>query len=208
MGILRVAAPGTPAGVPQVDVLEFDSNRRSKWTSDAQQTPTEAHGPAMSSVGVSNPAFEGDISQSKQTKNETVRYDHNEAKSNSAGNGLTVEQEKFAILKNVIVISVAFMFLFTSYNSMSFLQSSINKVEGTASLTVLYAAFIFSCCFLPTWMIKRLQEKYTIAACMLCYSTYMAAQFYPRIYTLVPTAVVVGLGAAPMWSAKCTYLAK
>ncbi|XP_037772643.1 LOW QUALITY PROTEIN: UNC93-like protein [Penaeus monodon] len=74
------------------------------------------------------------------------------------------------------------MFLFTSYNSMSFLQSSINKVEGTASLTVLYAAFIFSCCFLPSWMIRRLDEKYTMAACMLCYSTYMAAQFYPRIY--------------------------
>ncbi|XP_047502893.1 UNC93-like protein [Penaeus chinensis] len=159
-------------------------------------------------AGVSNPAFEDDTRQSKQTKNEIVRHDHNEAKSNNAGNGLTVEQEKFAILKNVIVISVAFMFLFTSYNSMSFLQSSINKVEGTASLTILYAAFVFSCCFLPTWMIKRLHEKYTMAACMLCYSTYMAAQFYPRIYTLVPTAVVVGLGAAPMWSAKCTYLTK
>ncbi|XP_047502682.1 UNC93-like protein isoform X3 [Penaeus chinensis] len=91
---------------------------------------------------------------------------------------------------------------------MSNLQSSINKADGTAAQTALYAAFVFSCCFLPTWMIKRLHEKYTMAACMLCYSTYMAAQFYPRIYTLVPTAVVVGLGAAPMWSAKCTYLTK
>jgi hypothetical protein len=41
---------------------------------------------------------------------------------------------------------------------------------------------------------------------MLCYSTYVAAQFYPEYYTLIPTAVVLGLAAAPMWSAKCKYL--
>ncbi|XP_042887689.1 UNC93-like protein [Penaeus japonicus] len=118
------------------------------------------------------------------------------------------KKEKFAIMKNIIIISIAFTFLFTSYNSMANLQSSINKATGTAAQTALYAAFIFSCCFLPSWMIRRLREKYTMAACMLCYSTYMAAQFYPELYTLVPTAVVVGLGAAPMWSAKCTYLTK
>jgi hypothetical protein len=43
---------------------------------------------------------------------------------------------------------------------------------------------------------------------MLCYSTYIAAQFHPTFYTLVPTAVVVGLAAAPMWSAKCIYVAQ
>lgn len=37
------------------------------------------------------------------------------------------KKEKFAIMKNIIIISIAFTFLFTSYNSMSNLQSSINK---------------------------------------------------------------------------------
>ena len=41
---------------------------------------------------------------------------------------------------------------------------------------------------------------------MLCYSTYIGAQFYPEFYTLIPGAVILGMGAAPMWSAKCTYL--
>lgn len=35
--------------------------------------------------------------------------------------------EKIRILKNVVIISIAFMFLFTSFNSMANLQSSINK---------------------------------------------------------------------------------
>jgi len=45
-----------------------------------------------------------------------------------------------------------------------------------------------------------------LVLCVLSYSTYIAAQFYPEFYTLLPTAFLVGLGAAPMWSAKCTYL--
>ena len=32
-----------------------------------------------------------------------------------------------AILKNIIIISIAFTFLFTAYNSMANLQSSINE---------------------------------------------------------------------------------
>merc|ERR1719193_371859 len=34
----------------------------------------------------------------------------------------------------------------------------------------------------------------------------MLAQFYPRWYTMIPAAIILGFGAAPMWSAKCTYL--
>ena len=39
-----------------------------------------------------------------------------------------IRQEKSSIMKNVLVISFAFLLLFTSFQSMSFLQSSINKV--------------------------------------------------------------------------------
>jgi hypothetical protein len=41
---------------------------------------------------------------------------------------------------------------------------------------------------------------------MLCYAPYIASQFYPRFYTLVPAGILVGLGAAPMWASKATYL--
>nr|XP_045611692.1 UNC93-like protein [Procambarus clarkii] len=117
-------------------------------------------------------------------------------------------KEKFAILKNIFIISLAFTFLFTSHNSIANLQSSINRVDGTESLTALNAAYIFSCCFLPSWLLTVLKEKYTMVAAMLCYPYYIAAQFYPETYTLVPTAVIAGLGAAPLWSSKCTYLTK
>ena len=50
------------------------------------------------------------------------------------------------------------------------------------------------------------QVKWTLVVSMFCYTSYIAAQFYPRFYTLIPTAIVLGLGAAPLWSAKCSYI--
>lgn len=79
-------------------------------------------------------------------------------------------------------------------------QSSINSEAGlgTAAQSTLYAALIVSCMFVPTWMIKTIKCKWTLVACQLCYSTYIAVQFYPRFYTLIPAAIIVGFGAAPM----------
>ena len=42
-----------------------------------------------------------------------------------------IRSEKRRIMKNVIVISFAFLLLFTAFQSMSALQSSINKVSKT-----------------------------------------------------------------------------
>lgn len=116
--------------------------------------------------------------------------------------------EKRAIYKNVLLISFSFLLLFTAFESMSKLQSSINTVQnlGTWSSTAVYVSLILSCMFMPSILIKWLKVKWTLVICIFCYSTYMAAQFYPEFYTLIPTALILGLGAAPMWSAKCTYL--
>ena len=59
---------------------------------------------------------------------------------------------------------------------------------------------------MPSLLINWLKVKWTLVLSISCYSTYIAAQFYPEFYTLVPTAFILGMGAAPMWSAKCTYL--
>jgi len=117
---------------------------------------------------------------------------------------------KRRILKNVVIISFSFMLLFTAFQSMANLQSSINKVAGlgTTSLAVIYAALVTSCMFVPTIMIKKLTVKWTMVVSIFCYSAYIAAQFHPQFYTLVPGAIILGLGAAPMWSAKCTYLSQ
>jgi len=118
------------------------------------------------------------------------------------------KREKFLIYKNVLLISISFFLLFVAFESMSKLQSSINKVKnlGTWANAMVYLSLMLSCMFLPSILIKRLKVKWTLVICVFCYSTYIAAQFKPEFYTLLPTAFILGLGAAPMWSAKCTYL--
>lgn len=136
---------------------------------------------------------------------------YNVTKDNGSGSGLTQEQiktEKRGIYKNVLLISVSFLLLFVAFESMSKLQSSINVVNnlGTFANAAVYGSLIMSCMFLPTILINWLKVKWTLVVCVLCYSTYIGAQFYPEFYTLLPTAFILGMGAAPMWSAKCTYL--
>jgi hypothetical protein len=48
--------------------------------------------------------------------------------------------------------------------------------------------------------------KWAIGLSMIGYITYMMANFYPTWATMAPASFIVGLAAAPLWSAKCTYL--
>lgn len=112
------------------------------------------------------------------------------------------------MLKNMVTLGVSFMVHFTAVLGATHLQSSINKAGGvgTAALAAQYAALVASSLFLSVFLIRRIGCKWTMAASILCYVPYMGAQLYPRTYTLVPTALLMGLAAAPLWSAKCTYL--
>ncbi|KAM7395997.1 hypothetical protein PAMA_007329 [Pampus argenteus] len=110
--------------------------------------------------------------------------------------------------KNVLVVSLGFLFLFTAYGGLQSLQSSLNAEDGmgVASLSVIYASIIISSMFLPPIMIKNLGCKWTIVTGMACYISYSFGNLYPGWYTLIPTSVILGLGGSPLWSAKCTYL--
>jgi len=124
---------------------------------------------------------------------------------------LTPEQrkkEKRKITKNVYVISLGFLFLFTAFQSLQNLQSSLNKVEGLglASLSVIYAALILSCIFVPPFVIGRLGCKWTLVLAMTGYVLYTVANYYARWGTLIPASIIIGICAAPLWSSKCAYL--
>ncbi|XP_066953064.1 protein unc-93 homolog A-like [Macrobrachium rosenbergii] len=113
-----------------------------------------------------------------------------------------------SIMKNVISLAVAMTFLFTSYFSMENLQSSIHKIDGTTSLAAIYISFIISSCFISTLLIRTFGEKSILFACSVYYVAYMTAQLYPKPYVLLPTAVLLGTAAGPLWAAQGSYITK
>jgi uncharacterized membrane protein YdbT with pleckstrin-like domain len=64
--------------------------------------------------------------------------------------------EKWRIMKNIVVISLAFMVHFTAFQGAGNLQSSVNADEGlgTVSLATIYFSLILSNVFLPVVMIR------------------------------------------------------
>ncbi|XP_006607128.1 UNC93-like protein [Apis dorsata] len=116
--------------------------------------------------------------------------------------------ERWRITRNVLVIGLAFMVNFTAFMGATNLQSSINADGslGTFTLASIYGSLIFSNIFLPTLIISWLGCKWTISLSILTYVPFMAAQFYPKFYTMIPAGLLLGIGAAPLWCAKCTYL--
>ncbi|XP_022418753.1 protein unc-93 homolog A isoform X2 [Delphinapterus leucas] len=111
-------------------------------------------------------------------------------------------------LKNILVLSFGFLLLFTAYWGLQTLQSSLYSEEGlgVAALSTLYGGMLLSSMFLPPILIKKLGCKWTIVIAMCCYVSFTLGNFYASWYTLIPTSILLGLGAAPLWSAQGTYL--
>ena len=105
---------------------------------------------------------------------------------------------RFMVYKNLLITGLAWIFLFTAYGGLALLQSSLNSDGGlgTASLSTIYVALIVSCLFLPTTLIEKLGIKYTIVFSQIAYILYILANIYPKYYTLIPTAIILGFGGS------------
>lgn len=115
---------------------------------------------------------------------------------------------KIRIIKNLLILSVGFLFLFSAYMAIENLQSTMNSEGsvGVISQSVINGTLIVFSLFLPTLVIERLGLKLTLVISMLTYSPYIAANFYPTMVTMLPTAVLLGLGGANLWIAADSYI--
>ena len=115
--------------------------------------------------------------------------------------------EKRRYIKNLLVMSAAYFFLFSAYFALRNLQSSLNAAEGLGlyALSSMYCALIFGSLF-STTVVQRLQPKRTIALSLIGFISYSAANFYPRFYTMIPASIVHGFFMAVGYTAQSTYL--
>ena len=118
------------------------------------------------------------------------------------------EMSEKQILKNILFLSCLFHILFTSYTGLANLQSSLHLEDGMGVITqsVLYATMTLSCLVVPKLAIGYLGHKWTVIVSMIGYILWMAANGYAVWVTMVIGSILVGLCAAPLWTASKSYL--
>lgn len=110
--------------------------------------------------------------------------------------------------RNALVLSGAFTAIFTAYFAIQNLQSSLNQEEGLGiiSLSCMYACIIVSGILAPA-IINVLGEKRILVISFVCHVIYTGTNFYPTFLTLLPSSILLGLTAGPMWTSQSVYLA-
>ncbi|CAF3381768.1 unnamed protein product [Rotaria socialis] len=126
----------------------------------------------------------------------------------SATNDTIPEFSIAKIYKNLLILALAFVLLFTAYNGIATLQSSLNVKNnvGVNSLIITYSFLIFSSIVLIGVCMDLFGLKWTIILAEIGYIFYIAANIKPLPVLMYISATLVGLAAAPLWTAKATYL--
>lgn len=111
-------------------------------------------------------------------------------------NDTTDNMKKFAVIKNLLIISIAFMLQFSSYNSFVNLQSSLNNAEGLGrtGLALLYVVMFLTNLILTPLTMSRFSNKWIMVVSMGTYVAYVASGFYPTWSTVIPASVIIGMG--------------
>ena len=97
--------------------------------------------------------------------------------------------------KNLFGVSLSFILCYGPLTGMFNLQSSINADQGLglASSATAYAVQIIFILVVPGY-IRLIGTKYALTSGCTLYMIYMLVNYYPRWYTLIPGAVITGLG--------------
>ena len=110
-------------------------------------------------------------------------------------NRLLKEDDKISAVhtyKNLVVIAVGFLLLFSAFSSLQNLLSSLYPQNGFLSLCLIYVVFMISCLIIPSLVIQKTGWKYALVLSMTGYSVYTISNLYPILPILVMGALISG----------------
>jgi MFS family permease len=109
-----------------------------------------------------------------------------------------------------VLLGLGFFFTFTAWHSAQNLQSSLPLhagVSGTTALGIVYSLLPVGYVLAPS-IVRQVGLKAAIVVPMCMYGTFIAANMFPRWWTLYPAACNVGLACGPMFVAQNTLLTR
>ncbi|XP_027898062.1 UNC93-like protein MFSD11 isoform X2 [Xiphophorus couchianus] len=114
---------------------------------------------------------------------------------------------------NVVVLGVGFLFIFTAFTTCGNIEQTVVKSlnnstfsgSGYHSLGIIYGVFSFSNLVAPT-VVTVIGAKLTMFLSGLLYSGYIAVFIMPSTWSFYLTSVLIGIGAALLWTAQGQFL--
>lgn len=109
--------------------------------------------------------------------------------------------------RNVYGLSLSLFCLFSAFQSVQNLQSSVNSRGGLGviSLSLLYAAFVLSG-IVTTSIVRVLGTKYAIMGGMACHLFYIVCNYHATWYSLIPASFLIGFASGPFWAATSAHI--
>uniref|UniRef100_A0A7N6B2I3 Major facilitator superfamily domain containing 11 n=1 Tax=Anabas testudineus TaxID=64144 RepID=A0A7N6B2I3_ANATE len=114
---------------------------------------------------------------------------------------------------NVVILGVGFLFLFTAFTTCGNVEQTVVKSlknetfsgSGYHSLGIIYGVFSFANLLAPT-VVAVIGPKMTMFLSGLLYSGYIAVFISPSTWAFYLTSVLIGIGAAMLWTAQGQFL--
>lgn len=108
--------------------------------------------------------------------------------------------------RNLIASSVSFALVLSAFIGLQSIQTTLNgNVLGVLSLSLVYGIyFIFG--FITPSIVRVLGSKYSLLFGCLCHTVYIATNFHPQLYTLIPSSILLGIGTGPIWAGQCAHI--
>ncbi|XP_071961166.1 UNC93-like protein MFSD11 [Antedon mediterranea] len=123
-------------------------------------------------------------------------------------------------LFNVIILGLAFMFLFTAFQTSSMIEETvINSVDaetlnktghhfkatGYYSLSIIYATFAAANWIAPS-VVAMIGPRFSMFSGGIIYTLFILSFIKPMVWSLYTGSVLLGFAAAVLWTAQGNYL--
>ncbi|KAM9392725.1 UNC93-like protein MFSD11 [Pholidichthys leucotaenia] len=117
-------------------------------------------------------------------------------------------------LFNIIILGFGFMFMFTAFQTCGNIEQTViksfNSTEfrgsGYTSMAIIYGVFAASSLIAPS-VVTVIGPHLSMFFSGLLYSAYIAVFIYPYTWSFYTASVLVGMGAAVLWTAQGNVLA-
>ncbi|KAA0705444.1 UNC93-like protein MFSD11 [Triplophysa tibetana] len=115
---------------------------------------------------------------------------------------------------NVVVLGIGFLLIFTAFTTCGNIEQTVVKSlndsgnfsgSGYHSLGIIYGVFSFCNLLAPT-VVAIIGAQFTMFLSGILYSGYIAVFIIPSTWSLYFTSVLIGIGAALLWTAQGHFL--